>query len=62
MYFFLAQELFPDPLPPDDDEFIEVIPTSFPDAKEMVTNGKIIDAKTALGIILAAPYVNLSEE
>jgi ADP-ribose pyrophosphatase len=65
MYFFLAQDLFTAPLPPDDDEFIEVIPTSFPDAKEMVANGKIIDAKTALGIILAAPYLNgkhLSEE
>jgi ADP-ribose pyrophosphatase len=58
MYFFLAQGLFPDPLPPDDDEFIEVIPTSFPAAQEMVTNGKIIDAKTALGIILAGTYLN----
>ena len=58
MYFFLAQDLFSDPLPPDDDEFIEVVPTSFPDAKEMVANGKIIDAKTALGIILATPYMN----
>lgn len=53
MYFFLAEDLFPAPLPPDDDEFIEVAPTSFAQAKKMVANGEIIDAKTALGILLA---------
>ncbi|MEN6373355.1 MAG: NUDIX hydrolase [Smithella sp.] len=58
MYFFLARNLFPAPLPPDEDEFIEVLPTGFPEAQAMVTNGTIIDAKTALGIILAAPHVN----
>jgi ADP-ribose pyrophosphatase len=58
MYFFLARDLFPAPLPPDEDEFIEVLPTSFADAQAMATNGAIIDAKTVLGIILAAPYVN----
>jgi ADP-ribose pyrophosphatase len=58
MYFFLAQSLFPNPLLPDDDEFIEVVPTSFSQAKNMVKNGQIIDAKTALGIILADTYVN----
>lgn len=58
MYFFLAQDLFAAPLPPDDDEFIEVVPTSFVQAKEMVANGEIIDAKTALGILLATPCVN----
>jgi ADP-ribose pyrophosphatase len=58
MYFFLAQGLFPNPLPPDDDEFIEVIPTSFSKVKNMVKNGTIIDAKTVLGIILARTYVN----
>lgn len=57
MYFFLAEELFPAPLPPDEDEFIEVLPTSFPDAKDMVANGKIIDAKTALGVILAESFL-----
>ena len=34
MYFFLAQGLFPEPLTPDDDEFIEIIPTSFFAAKK----------------------------
>ncbi len=58
MYFFLAQGLFPEPLTPDDDEFIEIIPTSFFAAKKMVDDGTIIDAKTALGIILAGTYLN----
>lgn len=57
MYFFLAMGLFPKPLPPDEDEFIEIVPTSFFEAKKMVENGTIIDAKTALGIILAGTYV-----
>ncbi len=58
MYFFLAQGLFAAPLPPDEDEFIEVIPTSFSAAKKMVGDGTIIDAKTALGIILADTFVS----
>lgn len=57
MHFFLAQDIFPEPLPPDDDEFIEVVPVGFLKAKEMVKSGEIIDAKTALGIILAGTYL-----
>lgn len=57
MYFFLAENLFYEPLPPDDDEFIEVIPTSFTRAAELLKNGDIVDAKTALGIMLASNYV-----
>jgi ADP-ribose pyrophosphatase len=57
MYFFLAQDLFPEPLPPDEDEFIEIVPTSFPEATAMIRNGQIIDAKTALGIVLANAYL-----
>ena len=57
MYFFLAKDLFPEPLPPDDDEFIEIEPTDMLKAKELIENGKIIDAKTALGIILAESYI-----
>lgn len=58
MYFFLAYDLFAKPLRPDDDEFIEVIPTNFTQARALLTNGTIIDAKTALGIILAGNYLN----
>lgn len=65
MYFFLAKDLFYEPLPADDDEFIEVLPTSFTQFKEMLKNNKIIDAKTALGLIMAENYIQqglLSEE
>jgi len=58
MYFFLAQDLFYEPLPPDEDERIEVIPTRFDEARALLENGTIIDAKTALGIILADNYLN----
>jgi ADP-ribose pyrophosphatase len=58
MYFFLAKDLFTEPLSPDDDEFIEVMPTALAQAHELLKNGAIIDAKTALGIILASPYIN----
>ena len=57
MYFFLAQDLFSAPLTPDEDEFIEIIPTTFSQAQELLKNGEIIDAKTALGIILADSYL-----
>jgi ADP-ribose pyrophosphatase len=53
MYFFLAQNLFSAPLTPDEDEFIEIIPVSFSQARKLIEKGEIIDAKTVLGIFLA---------
>jgi ADP-ribose pyrophosphatase len=58
MYFFLAKDLVYEPLSADDDEFIEVLPTSFVQAKELLKNGEIIDAKTALGLIMAENYMD----
>jgi ADP-ribose pyrophosphatase len=58
MHFFLARNLYPKPLPPDEDEFIEVIPTDITKIKALLQNGDIIDAKTALGIILADNYLH----
>jgi ADP-ribose pyrophosphatase len=58
MYFFLAEDLVYDPLTPDEDEFIEVIPVSFARADELLKNGALIDAKTVLGIMLAGNYLN----
>ncbi len=57
MYFFLAQDLFSAPLTPDEDEFIETIPTTFSQAHELLNKGEIIDAKTVLGILLAENYL-----
>jgi ADP-ribose pyrophosphatase len=44
-------------LTPDDDEFIEVMPVSFSQAQKLIKNGKIIDAKTVLGITLAENFL-----
>lgn len=57
MYFFLARELFSEPLTPDEDEFIEIMRVSFSQARELFKNGGIIDAKTVLGITLADNYL-----
>jgi ADP-ribose pyrophosphatase len=57
MHFFLAQNLFYEPLSPDEDEFIEIVPTRFSYVQELLKNGEIIDAKTALGIILAGNFL-----
>jgi ADP-ribose pyrophosphatase len=57
MYFFLAQDLVFEPLLPDEDEFIEVLPTKFTDAEKLLKNGEITDAKTALGIIMAVNFI-----
>jgi ADP-ribose pyrophosphatase len=57
MYFFLAKDLFSAPLTPDEDEFIEIIPTGFSQARELLNKGEIIDAKTVLGIFLAEKYL-----
>lgn len=58
MHFFLAEGLVFEPLMPDEDEFIDVIPTSFARAFELLKSGEIIDAKTALGLLLASDYMN----
>ncbi len=57
MYFFLAQNLTFEPLTPDEDEFIEVIPVKISEAEAMLKGGEITDAKTALGIILAVNFL-----
>ncbi|NLA41090.1 MAG: NUDIX hydrolase [Smithella sp.] len=59
MYFFLAQDLVYEPLQPDEDECIEVIPTSFAQAAALLKSGELIDAKTALGIMLACRHLKL---
>lgn len=57
MYFFLAEDLVYAPLSPDDDEVIEVMPTPWDQVFDMLQNGRIRDAKTALGILLVDRYL-----
>lgn len=56
MYYFLATGLYKAPLPPDEDECIEVVPVPLTRAMDMIRNREIIDGKTALGIYLTRDY------
>jgi ADP-ribose pyrophosphatase len=58
MHFFLALDLHPAALPADDDEYIRVMPTSLAEAGRMIRDGRIVDAKTALGIEMARAYLD----
>lgn len=58
LYIFLATELQPDPLPGDEDEFIQVVPTPVDQALELAKSGQIPDAKTLAAFFLALPYLN----
>ena len=62
MYFYLAQELYAAPLPPDDDEDIEIVRMSPGEAKDKLLGGEIRDAKTALGITLAMERLRIGHE
>ena len=59
LYIYLATGLSPAPLPGDEDEFIEVVPTPISGAFAMVQNGQIRDAKTLAALLLATPYLGL---
>ena len=57
MYCYLATGLYPAPLTPDDDEFINVRKIPLIEVKQLIKNGKIIDSKTLAAFSLAAPYI-----
>ena len=57
MYYYLAVGLYPEPLPPDEDEDIETMEMPMEAVLQMVREAKIPDSKTALGILLAADYL-----
>jgi ADP-ribose pyrophosphatase len=54
IHLFAAFDLTPAPQRPDDDEFIELVPTSLPRALDLVWRGEINDAKSALALLHAA--------
>jgi ADP-ribose pyrophosphatase len=56
MHFYLAFDLFRSPLPPDEDEDIETMACPLGDALTMIRDGRIVDSKTALALLLAADY------
>ncbi len=54
MYVYLAQDLTPDPLPGDEDEYIAVEKYPIAQAYAMAETGVIIDAKSLASLLLAS--------
>ncbi len=57
MWVYLATDLTQTTQQLEDDELIEVVRVPFSQALGMITTGEIEDAKTIIGIMLAAPRV-----
>ncbi len=57
MHVFLATDLYPSPLQPDDDEFLQVEKMLVHRAYEMVDAGLIKDGKTLAALLLARPHL-----
>ncbi len=53
MHAFLATQLRPDPLPADEDEDIEVVPTPWKDIPDLIRNGTIQDSKSISALQIA---------
>jgi ADP-ribose pyrophosphatase len=52
MYVFLATELYPAALKPDDDEAIEIVKVSAKEALSLAASGKVKDAKSLAALLL----------
>ena len=57
MWVYLATDLATTAQRLEDDEIIDVVRMPFSQALGMITSGEIEDAKTIIGIMLAAPHV-----
>ena len=57
MWVYLATELSEGKQFLDEDEVLEIVRMPIADALEMITSGEIEDAKTIIGLMLAAPRV-----
>ncbi len=57
LYIFLASDLRPDPLPGDDDEFIQVERFPADQAFALAEGGSVLDAKTLAALMLARTYI-----
>ena len=60
MWLYLATDLTETAQRPEDDEVIEVVRLPIKRALQMITDGEIEDAKTIIGLILAAPRIGVS--
>ena len=57
MWVFLATEFSEGKQNLDDDEILDIVRLPIAEALEMITSGEIQDAKTIIGLMLAAPLV-----
>jgi ADP-ribose pyrophosphatase len=57
MWVYLATELTETSQRLDDDELIEIVRLTLTEALEMISDGEIEDAKTIIGLMLAAPRI-----
>ena len=57
MWVYLATELVQGPQRLEEDELLDVVRLPISEALEMITSGEIQDAKTIIGLMLAAPRV-----
>jgi ADP-ribose pyrophosphatase len=57
LYIYLASDLHPDPLPGDDDEFIQVERIPADQVITLAEGGSILDAKTLAALLLARAYL-----
>jgi ADP-ribose pyrophosphatase len=57
MWVYLATEITEGKQLLEDDEIIDIVRLPIADALEMITSGEIQDAKTIIGLMLAAPRV-----
>ena len=57
MWLYLATDLTETHQGLDEDEIVEIVRIPFSRALEMITDGEIEDAKTIIGLMLAAPHV-----
>jgi ADP-ribose pyrophosphatase len=60
MWVYLASEMTETQQQLEDDEIVEVVRIPFSQALSMITTGEINDAKTIIGVMLAAPRVGPS--
>jgi ADP-ribose pyrophosphatase len=60
MHVFLARNLFPAPLPRDEDEIIEIKRFPVEVALEEAASGQILDAKTIAALFMAQEHITLT--
>jgi ADP-ribose pyrophosphatase len=53
--------LYPAPLKPDADEYLEVVAIPIDQAYRMAENGEIPDGKTLAALLLARPYLKTAK-